>query len=308
MTTYKRPAWLRRALASVEAQTLQDLEVVVANNDAATANEVDEVVGGFGFTARVIHNADNLGQSASRNLAIEAARAPVVAFLDDDDWWEPAFLESHARIRHDEPDVGVVYCSHWIVWDGVDLAPRLARAQDPPSDVFKSMLSGEFTIGAQSVLTVRRDLMVRVGGYDSASHGYPDWDLLCRLARVGSFAAIPEPLATFRMHLSERATDPANRLRDLDYLRKKWADYPEIEGFIARAASREYYNASRMSALRGMRGLGWKHLLRFSMSRPPLEPKEIGSLVLLNILGTAGYVRLQRLRRHGPAPTGWKWL
>jgi hypothetical protein len=80
--------WLDRALRSVGRQTVAarlSLEVV-AGLDPGVALPGR-------FSGVVAANAARPGQSAALNAAVAAASGEVIAFLEDDDYWEPKRLE-----------------------------------------------------------------------------------------------------------------------------------------------------------------------------------------------------------------------
>jgi glycosyltransferase involved in cell wall biosynthesis len=87
--TYKRPEMLRRALASLAAQTLERVqyEVIVVDN-----------AGGVGALARdggadVVLHEPIPGVSRARNKGWQAARSELIGFVDDDGVAEPDWLE-----------------------------------------------------------------------------------------------------------------------------------------------------------------------------------------------------------------------
>ncbi len=90
--TYHRPDLVLRAVRSALDQTMADLEVIVVvdGRDAATCDALLTIA-----DARVrVHVPDrHLGNADARNAGVAIARAPWVAFLDDDDVWMPAKLE-----------------------------------------------------------------------------------------------------------------------------------------------------------------------------------------------------------------------
>ena len=94
--TYKRPALLGRAVRSILDQSLQDFEVIVV--DDASGDGTEEAVAAFSDPRiRYVRHEENRGLAAARNSGIKAARAPLVAFLDDDDDYLPSYLEAMAR-------------------------------------------------------------------------------------------------------------------------------------------------------------------------------------------------------------------
>jgi glycosyltransferase involved in cell wall biosynthesis len=80
---------LQRAVDSVRAQSkpAHEVLVVVDHNDALLRRATAEL------DARVLRNGDVQGLSGARNTGVAAARGDVVAFLDDDAYAEPDWLE-----------------------------------------------------------------------------------------------------------------------------------------------------------------------------------------------------------------------
>lgn len=98
VSTRGRAALLPRLVAALEAQTLpaDELELVVV--DDASPDDTAEVLGALARRSKVPMRVLTCGQrggpAAGRNLAWRAARAPVVAFTDDDCTPDPDWLAS----------------------------------------------------------------------------------------------------------------------------------------------------------------------------------------------------------------------
>jgi GT2 family glycosyltransferase len=91
--TLDRPGPLRRCLRSLAVQSLSPelFEVIVV--DASAEPETD-LAAEFADRLRITHHPGrNLGVAANRNTGVGLARAPVVAFLDDDCVADPSWLE-----------------------------------------------------------------------------------------------------------------------------------------------------------------------------------------------------------------------
>jgi len=90
---YNAAKYIERCLQSVEAQTLQDIEVILVDDHGyddgieiaktfASRSNREDIQYIFAATPR------NSGPSAARNIGIENARGEYIAFLDADDWIE----------------------------------------------------------------------------------------------------------------------------------------------------------------------------------------------------------------------------
>ncbi|MGC7870205.1 glycosyltransferase family 2 protein [Desulfosporosinus sp. SYSU MS00001] len=93
MLIYNREEFIERAIKSILMQTLDDFEFIIVNNGSsdrsgAIADEYAE----NDSRIHVIHRKrGNIG--SGRNAGLDVAKGEYVAFIDDDDYAEPDFLE-----------------------------------------------------------------------------------------------------------------------------------------------------------------------------------------------------------------------
>jgi glycosyltransferase involved in cell wall biosynthesis len=92
---YNGAATLRRALASIDAQTFRDFKVVIADNKSTdeTASIAAEFAAGRGNVEIISREATVPAFTNFSSLAL-AAETELFVWLADDDWWEPEFLEA----------------------------------------------------------------------------------------------------------------------------------------------------------------------------------------------------------------------
>lgn len=90
--THNRPGMLPRAVASAVAQEGVAVEVVVVDDGSSPPAQVPPGV-------RLIRLQPGRGGAAARNAGWMAARAPLVALLDDDDELLPHFAAVSDRSR-----------------------------------------------------------------------------------------------------------------------------------------------------------------------------------------------------------------
>ena len=105
----------------------------------------------------------NIG-GAGRNVGLQAARTPYVAFCDDDVWWEPASIRNAIEVLAHEPSVAVI-AAHVLVGesDRVDqFCDELARTPLGSRDDTSGYPVLGFMAGAS---IVRRSALLSVGGF-----------------------------------------------------------------------------------------------------------------------------------------------
>ena len=96
--TYKRPEELKRAVTSVLNQSLTNIEIIVVDdNDPLDENrrQTEIVMKEYLKDSRIkyLKHQKNKNGSAARNTGIRVASGRYIAFLDDDDEYEPNRLE-----------------------------------------------------------------------------------------------------------------------------------------------------------------------------------------------------------------------
>lgn len=93
VVTYRRPLMLRRALNSLRSQTCTDWICELHNDDPADLAP-GKLVDEFGDPRIVLHQHErNLGALTTFDLVYAGAPEPYFSLLEDDNWWEPVFLE-----------------------------------------------------------------------------------------------------------------------------------------------------------------------------------------------------------------------
>ena len=89
---YNVEKYLRRCLDSVINQTLQELEIICAN-DGSTDNSAKILEEYKKIDPRIqILTQENLGLSAARNTGLKTAKGEYVSFVDSDDWIDLNFF------------------------------------------------------------------------------------------------------------------------------------------------------------------------------------------------------------------------
>lgn len=90
---YNQEKYLEKALASLQKQTLQDIEIICVN-DGSKDNSLNILKRYAQQDHRIrIIDQNNQGCGQARNNGLKVAQGEFIAFLDPDDWIEPNALE-----------------------------------------------------------------------------------------------------------------------------------------------------------------------------------------------------------------------
>jgi glycosyltransferase involved in cell wall biosynthesis len=198
--TFNRAGFLRQAIDSVRAQSFPDWELVVVD-DGSTDDTQALLADVAGPRLRVARREPSGAAAAPRNLGIEMARGRWVAFLDSDDRWLAAKLETQLGWLARHPSCRWSYTSYRLTGAGGREIPKPAG---PPWEAFSGWILEPLMTTRASVQTstvcAERSLLVAAGGFDESLRFVEDYDLWFRLARRSPVAAVPEVLTEVREH------------------------------------------------------------------------------------------------------------
>jgi glycosyltransferase involved in cell wall biosynthesis len=210
--TYNRGDLIGRAIASVIAQTYQNLEIIVVD-DASTEDIAQEIAHIDDPRLRYIHHETNLGGSAARNTGIKAAQGEFVAFLDSDDVWLPHKLQRQlAEISTVNISNNLVCYSQFQSSPQVFYAPSVfpSRGKQPQETVADYLWASQGEMLTSSLL-MHRSLAQRTL-FQPGLIKHQDLDFVIRLEQQGAvFVFIPQVLTIWH---NESRGDRISRNRD----------------------------------------------------------------------------------------------
>jgi glycosyltransferase involved in cell wall biosynthesis len=156
--TYRRPDLLGRCLQALAAQDFDPCayEVIVCDDAGAedTRLQVLHFAAGAPVAVRYLAVSGRHGPAAARNQGWRAARAPVIAFTDDDCVPDPGWLREGVRPLEADPDLAAV--------TGPVVVPLPERPTDYERDA-AGLADAEFVTAN---CLCRRALLAAVGGFD----------------------------------------------------------------------------------------------------------------------------------------------
>lgn len=200
--THDRPGLLRRALASVHAQTRTPDEILVVND--GTMQVPNDLLSD---KVKIVYTRRLQGVSVARNSGAASCQANRLAFLDDDDTWEPDYLQAceHLSVLHKAQLVLTAF--NKVRENGCSTPEKVPPERLEANDwlVRNQGLRG-------SNLFIDRHAYIQVGGFDPSLRSMNDLDLAIRLAEVERLRYVRNAahLVNFHVHSGPRLTTPGS--------------------------------------------------------------------------------------------------
>ncbi len=190
---FDNAATLERAIDAILAQTVEDLELLLIDDGSRDATpQLIAAAKARDARVRSLSMGRNVGISRSLNEGLRAARAPLVAVQDADDYSAPERLERQLALLDARPEVAVVGSRmHEVDEAGRRLAPRTSFQA---GDVNRVLL--RFNPIPNTSSAFRRDVALGLGGYDPRYRYAMEYDLWLRIADRHVVTALDEPLST----------------------------------------------------------------------------------------------------------------
>ena len=199
VTTHNRRPLLERAIESVMSQDERDFELIVVD-DCSTDDTNDYLATLTDPRLRTIRTPRNVGIAAVRNLGLEAARADIVAMLDDDDVYLPGRLSVPLAVFAGNPDVvgtlsSAIRAKERQAAEAAANLPVL-RVPDvtlPPAACEWALIC--FILGPEgSGITFRRKDAVEIGGFNGNLIWHEDREFMIRLCSSGACRLLGDTL------------------------------------------------------------------------------------------------------------------
>lgn len=201
--TYNQAHFLEQALASVFEQDISPSEMEIIVVDDGSTDDTASIIRKFG--ARVLYlRKENGGQASAFNAAIPKTSAPIVAFLDADDWWAPGKLRAVLDAFDKNPTIAAVGHGFFEVRGSAPpaeyLVPEKSCHLDLSSiDAVSTALAGCIFLGT-SRLAVRRAVLDQIGPIPEELVFCADMPILTLAFALGGAVLLDKPLCYYRLH------------------------------------------------------------------------------------------------------------
>jgi glycosyltransferase involved in cell wall biosynthesis len=246
ITSYEQGRFLEDALRSALDQDYEPLELIVV--DGASTDGSVETIRRYEDRLAWWTSEPDPGQAAALNKGFARASGDVLGWLASDDTLLPGSVARVVEELRREPAPMLVYGEALFVdEDGSELFPLKPRTFD--EDEMRRRCEN-FVVQPGSLFT--RRAWELAGPLDEDSHYLFDFEFALRVARHGIVRAIPDRLASYRVHAASKSGG-ASLLKARDYERfaeRFLADTPDGRASAYLAAGDYYYDARHLSDAR----------------------------------------------------------
>ncbi len=210
MRTRDRPLLLRRALESVLGQSCPRWRLTIVN-DGGEKEPVDALVAEYenrlDGRARVLHRETSQGMQNASNAAIRLLETDYLVVHDDDDSWEPPFLEKTVRFLEQAPPgtKGVITLARKIVEkieNGTATETERSSYNGGLTEVNLFQMLGENRFPPISFV-FEKAAYEAAGPFREACSILGDWDFNIRFLLRFDIGLIPEELANYHFRTAD---------------------------------------------------------------------------------------------------------
>jgi len=259
--------YLRKALQSVQAQTFDDWDLIVVDDNSS--EDLSWVPQEFP-RARLIRQRHG-GVSVARNNGILNTTGEYIAFMDQDDLWRPDKLWRQVEAMQREPDAAICYCDLELIHghggseltqpkggEDINIEPIVELdgskvgegGPEIASNVLRSLRHFSQRFVVPSTVMLRRKCLATSGLLDPFIPFSGDYDLLIKLGSRHKVIRVPSADVLYRKHDNNFSDQYEVGRREVKALVARYVAYAEATGDrqLAREAPRLFHRPRRMYA------------------------------------------------------------
>jgi glycosyltransferase involved in cell wall biosynthesis len=235
ISSYNCADKLKKALVSLSKQTCQNFEVIICDS---SCDHTKQVVNSFedSFKLKYIWEKSRGGPAHARNSGIKASQGEYIAFLDADDWWFPAKLETISRYLS---QADILYHNLDIYTSRGKKILKKIKGRHLKSPVFIDLMKNENALITSSVV-VKRSTLEEAGGFTEGEL-LEDFDLWLRISKITErFFYISKSLGGYFIGNGSRSGASQKMLNMLRAVYEKHLQYLEGDNRKQAEYTRDY--------------------------------------------------------------------
>jgi glycosyltransferase involved in cell wall biosynthesis len=244
LPVYNQAQYVSAAIQSVLGQTYPDFELIVV--DDGSTDETPQILAGFHDPRMRVIRQPNAGLSAARNSGIKLSSAPLITFLDSDDYFLTNKLEVLSQYLGSHPEIGLVAGRAKYI----DHAGNYIHTPDTPLTPLElPQLLYQNPICVSGIL-LRRSWLDNYGLFDETLRACEDFDLWLRLLAAGCQMAWDEHfVVAYRIHAGQMTGQSARMRKAMFAMLDKFFAQPELPEYLSAHKESAYATAYAHAAV-----------------------------------------------------------
>ncbi|MCL2157118.1 MAG: glycosyltransferase [Methanobrevibacter sp.] len=189
MPTHNRAKTIMDSIISVISQSYENWELIIV--DDGGSDNTHEVIKEFNNEKIIYHKLEsNSGSSHARNIGLSISKGSIIAYLDDDDVWDPDMLIISVNTLRDSGKKSLY--SAQIGWKGFNNISRIGnKFKFIRFSPFNWSLIEHGNYISMIAFLHDKSLIETVGSFDESLKQLEDWDFILRCCEEEFPVAIP---------------------------------------------------------------------------------------------------------------------
>jgi len=287
--TYNRSKLVRRAIESVLAQSLTDIEIIVGDN--ASSDDTGEVVKSFDDPrVQYLRRPENIGHYRNESDLLRSGTAPYVSVLFDDEVMAPTNLERKLAVLQSDPDIAMAHSAFFrmstdgrVVKDHEEWCSLDRDTVETGEEFIERTFERPCRVHVATTV-IRRDVANQVA-FREEDKPADDHALWLQIARFGKIAYLNDALASFCVTEGWSSENGYMSIDGVAYRER----FDRVVGFrevLERFLVQQQYPPEREAALRHAMDRSWRRQLCQAVRDEEIHsPKPVRST--LEVIGRA---------------------
>jgi len=220
--THNKKNVLKKTLQNILQQTYLNIEIIVVD-DASTDNTKQAIEKIQSKKINYFYNKKQMGTSKSRILGIKKSSGNYIAFLDDDDWWNPDKLRwQHQLIIEKKLDF---IMSNYLVNDKINNKKHIVYLNGFVNNFISKIVvsPGPFL---QCCLFKKEFILKHLSSFDSLAEPSEDWDWFISISKEKiKFENVNKLLFQWNLSKDSQSANTIKETQAIEYIINKHLHY-----------------------------------------------------------------------------------
>ena len=200
VANFNNGRFIEDTLNSAIAQTYTRIEIIIVDDGSSddSLQKIEHFIANHpSHHIKFFKNTDNQGCGRIKRQCIDLSEGEYFCFLDPEDTIMPEAVSTLMEVFSSQPELGVVYCTHYLCNDKLEIQGISSYPGAIPSG--QSHLTS--TKGHISALALcRRAVYDRTSGINASYQVSEDQDLYLKMEEIAPVRFVNKPLYYYRKH------------------------------------------------------------------------------------------------------------